>query len=154
MLGWWYRMGMVVTVAVLPVPQLAQADVNSDAADLQKAQDQLDGDIQSLTKDPNSVTGARLEEDKAKVKAARDKLVSDIPAFSRELITNATKYGCIMRNEADSVCLVTGAMSIPFRAELTGKKDVFGGFSADVFVGLNIHTSWTQGLPPTFLFYA
>jgi hypothetical protein len=56
-----------------------------------------------------------------------------------------------------TICLVTGAIAIPFRAELTGNKDVLGGISGDLFVGANLNpdkdSNFYGALQPTLLVY-
>lgn len=65
---------------------------------------------------------------------------------------------CSVRSSTQtSWCVVTGVFAIPFRAELTGKKDVLGGVSADFFVGININPNGSllpASFKPTFLVYA
>lgn len=60
---------------------------------------------------------------------------------------------CVGRDKSakQPICMVTGAFTIPFRAELSGKKDVLGGVSADIFVGMSFpKVTWA----PTLLVYA
>ena len=47
-------------------------------------------------------------------------------------------YGCLnTKHGYNGICIVTGAIVIPFRAEFTGKHDTYAGVSGDLFVGVN-----------------
>jgi hypothetical protein len=95
-----------------------------------------------------------------------DALTTDQKAVmgARQKVDQLTPIGssnpvCFDRIADLSWCMVTGAMAIPFRAELTGKKDVLGGVSADLFVGVNLtgFANWlgvSSDLAPTVLVYA
>jgi hypothetical protein len=59
--------------------------------------------------------------------------------------TSNNNYGCFAQSVENkkqsgerSVCLVAGALAIPFRYQLTGNKDILGGVSGDLFAGVNI----------------
>lgn len=142
-----------VTVALVIGHQPAQAaatHAKCPAADaiadpLQKAQEQLKCDLPAFSQD---------QQDYGQGKITSDKLDGDKQAITDDRVTIAqnTPPGGVnpicLNSKAFNSCAALGAMIIPFRAELSGKKDVFGGVSADLFVGFNF---WGDFLGLSFL---
>jgi hypothetical protein len=143
----------------------AQAKVNADNLAARLTTDQAAADLaakQLKTDQSINAPAAIITADQGVVNAAQAKVSADKAALAgANNPTGENPYGCWKRETAtakmkfsqpDKLCFVAGAFGIPFRAQLSGKKDVFGGVSGDVFAGMNI--SWGNTASVTLLVYA
>jgi hypothetical protein len=141
---------LAAALAVMTVgaPSLARADANADVAKFNTDQAAYNQALTALQKKGTDATAADFDS----VAQLKRTLDADVQVgakdYNNQLTPSATSsenpYGCwkpetgIKKvNGVDQICFVGGLFAIPFRAELSGKKDIYGGVSGDFFAGFN-----------------
>jgi hypothetical protein len=131
-----------VAAIAIGAPSLARADANADIAQLKKDQDAYTKAEATLSQKGLAATADDIKNvSNALAAVARDQQAVNIDTGNLAPTTNADSppNNCAFKGALpDQHCMVVGAFTVPFKAELTRTKDVYGSASINGFVGMNL----------------
>jgi hypothetical protein len=140
---------LLAFVGLTGAAQSANADQAADQQAYDSAKKTLQTDLANFASDP-TITSAKIDADRQAVIAAQKAVLND----QLNVDLSPADYGCFNLNGVyDGACIVTGALAIPFRAQLSGQHDVNPGISGDAFFGVNFTPFGAGGFSMTPLVY-
>jgi hypothetical protein len=123
------------------LPSMACAAANPTAAARAKytaVKQKLSQDLQKFANNDPTVDADTLAQDRKDLADAQAALIT-LDLANNAISDMPADYGCLnIRGIYDGACFVSGVIAIPFRAELSGKHDIYPGISGDVFAGVNL----------------